>query len=89
MEFTGGESWQIREIADQAKDVEEQYVRRESVKRLKRAIRRLNPRLRAVVEIQQSKDAQVKEIAEAVGISISATKSRLSRARTILRGALA
>lgn len=89
MEFNDGETWQIRDIADPTKDVEEQYVTREGVKRLKRAIRRLNPQLRAVVEIQQSKDVQVKEVAELAGISISATKSRLLRARTILRRALA
>jgi DNA-directed RNA polymerase specialized sigma24 family protein len=41
-----------------------------------------------VVEIQQSEDGQVKEIAELAGISISAAKSRLSRARTVLRRAL-
>ena len=89
MEFNDGETWQIRDIADQAKDVEEQYVKSESVKRLKRAICRLSPQLRAVVEIQQSKDVQVKEVAELAGISISATKSRLLRARTILRRVLA
>jgi RNA polymerase sigma-70 factor, ECF subfamily len=89
IEFTDGETWQSGEIADQTKDVEEQYVTRESVARLKRAIRHLNPRLRAVVEIQQSKDRKVTEVAELAGISISATKSRLSRARNILRGALA
>jgi RNA polymerase sigma-70 factor (ECF subfamily) len=89
MEFNDGETWQTRDIADKTKDVEEQYVTRESVKRLKRAICRLNPQLRAVVEIQQSKDVQVKEVAELAGISISATKSRLLRARTILRRALA
>jgi RNA polymerase sigma-70 factor, ECF subfamily len=82
------ETWQIREIADQTKDVEEQYVTREGVERLRRAICRLNPQLRAVVEIQQSEDGQVKEIAELAGISISAAKSRLSRARTVLRRAL-
>ena len=77
------------EIADQTKGVEEQYARRESVERLRRAICRLNPQMRAVVEIQQSNDGQVKEIAELAGISISATKSRLSRARAVLRRALA
>jgi len=89
LESTDGETWQIREIADQAEDVEEQYAKRESIERLRRAICRLNPQLRAVVEIQQSKDGQAKEIAELAGISISATKSRLSRARIILRWALA
>ena len=89
IEFTDGETWQSREIADQAEDVEEQYAKRGSVERLRRAICRLNPQLRAVVEIQQSKDRKVTEVAELAGISISATKSRLSRARIILRRALA
>jgi RNA polymerase sigma-70 factor (ECF subfamily) len=89
LESTDGETWQIREIADQTKDVEEQYVKREGVERLRRAICHLNPQLRVVVEIQQSEDGQVKEIAELAGISTSAAKSRLSRARSILRGALA
>ena len=82
------QTWQIREIADQTKDVEQQYVNREGVERLRRAICRLNPQLRAVVEIQQSEDRQVKEIAEHAGISTSAAKSRLLRARTVLRRAL-
>jgi RNA polymerase sigma-70 factor (ECF subfamily) len=88
LESTDGETWQIREIVDQTKDVEEQYLNREDVERLRRAICRLNPQLRAVVEIQQSEDGQVKEIAELAGISTSAAKSRLSRARTVLRRAL-
>ena len=88
LESTDGETWQIREIVDQTKDVEEQYLNREGVERLRRAICRLNPQLRAVVEIQQSEDGQVKEIAERAGISTSAAKSRLSRARTVLRRAL-
>ena len=88
LESTDGETWQIREIVDQTKDVEEQYLNREGVERLRRAICRLSPQLRAVVEIQQSEDGQVKEIAELAGISTSAAKSRLSRARTVLRRAL-
>jgi RNA polymerase sigma-70 factor (ECF subfamily) len=88
LESTDGETWQIREIVDQTKDVEEQYVNREGLERLRQAICLLNPQLRAVVEIQQSEDGQVKEIAELAGISISAAKSRLSRARTVLRRAL-
>ena len=88
LESTDGETWQIREIVDKTKDVEEQYLNREGVERLRRAICRLNPQLRAVVEIQQSEDGQVKEIAELAGISTSAAKSRLSRARNVLRRAL-
>jgi DNA-directed RNA polymerase specialized sigma24 family protein len=55
---------------------------------LKRAIHRLRPALRTVIEIQQSHDGSVKEIAKAAGISVAATKSRLLRARTTLRRSL-
>jgi RNA polymerase sigma-70 factor (ECF subfamily) len=44
--------------------------------------------LRTVIEMQQSTDRRVKEIAELAGISVTATKSRLLRARAILRKAL-
>jgi RNA polymerase sigma-70 factor, ECF subfamily len=73
------------EIADQTKSVEELYTGQERVERLKRAICRLQPTLRDVVEIHQSEDRSVKEVAELVGISVAATKSRLLRARKILR----
>jgi RNA polymerase sigma-70 factor, ECF subfamily len=46
---------------------------------------RLHPTLRNVVEIRQSNDHSVKEVAELAGISVAATKSRLLRARKILR----
>jgi RNA polymerase sigma-70 factor, ECF subfamily len=88
MEINDGETWQHREIADQTKDVEELYARHETVERLRRAICRLQPALRDVVEIHQSNDGSVKELAELAGISVAATKSRLLRARNILRRAL-
>ena len=84
-EITDGETWQHWEIADQTKDVEELYVRHERMERLWRAICRLQPSLRNVVEIHQSNDSSVKEIAELAGLSVAATKSRLLRARRALR----
>jgi RNA polymerase sigma-70 factor (ECF subfamily) len=88
MEFPDGETWRSREFADHTKDIEKHYVKCESVERLRRAIRQLRPQLRTVIEIQQAKDGQVKEVADIAGISLSAAKSRLLRARTILRRAL-
>ena len=88
MEVTDGETWQHWEVADPTKDVEELYVRHERLERLRRAICRLQPNLRNVIEIHQSNDNSVKEIADLAGISVTATKSRLLRARTILRRAL-
>jgi RNA polymerase sigma-70 factor, ECF subfamily len=87
MEITDGDTWKYREIADQTKNVEELYARHERVERLRRAICCLQPTLRNVVEIHQSNDRSVKEVAELAGISVAATKSRLLRARRILRKA--
>jgi hypothetical protein len=78
---TDGETWQHWEIADQTKNVEGLYVMHERTARLRRAICRLQPLLRNVVEIHQSNDKSVKEIADLAGLSVAATKSRLLRAR--------
>ena len=88
MEITDGATWQRREIVDQTKNTEELYARHEAVERLKRAICRLQPALRDVIEIHQSNESSVKETAELAGISVAATKSRLLRARKILIRAL-
>jgi RNA polymerase sigma-70 factor, ECF subfamily len=88
MDNTDGDTWQHWEIADQTKNVEELYARHERVEHLRRAIGRLQPSLRTVVEIHQSNDRSVKEVAELAGISVAATKSRLLRARRILRKSL-
>ena len=77
--------WRPRDAVDQGKNAEQHYLKQEKVERLRRAIRGLKPSLRSVIEIHQSSDGQVKEIAEIAGISISATKSRLLRARINLR----
>jgi RNA polymerase sigma-70 factor (ECF subfamily) len=88
MEIEDGETWRHGEITDQTKDVEELYARHERAERLRRAICRLQPTLRNVVEIHQLSDRSVKEVAELAGLSVAATKSRLLRARIVLRRAL-
>ena len=88
MDIGDGDTWRYWEIADQTKSVEELYTGQERVELLKRAICRLQPTLRNVVEIHQSEDRSVKEVAELAGISVAATKSRLLRARKISRKAL-
>lgn len=88
MEITDGDTWQHREIADQTKNAEELYARHERVQRLRRAICCLRPTLRIVVEIHQSHDNSLQDVAELAGISVAATKSRMLRARKNLRKAL-
>jgi RNA polymerase sigma-70 factor (ECF subfamily) len=85
MEIEDGETWRHGEITDQTKDVEELYASHERAERLRRAICRLQPTLRNVVEIHQLSDRSVKEVAELAGLSVAATKSRLLRARIVLR----
>jgi RNA polymerase sigma-70 factor, ECF subfamily len=88
MEFYDGETWRFLDVADQTKNVEELFTRRESAQRLKRAICRLKPLQRKAVKIHYLNDGSLKETADLAGISMGATKSRLSRARISLRKAL-
>jgi len=53
------------------------------------AIRKLRPRVRAVVEMAQFRDFPVKETAKVLDISVAAAKGRLFRARATLRKSLA
>ena len=87
IEITDGDTWRHQVIADPAKNAEEVYATHERVERLRRAIRRLTPSLRNVLEMHQSSDSSLKEVAEFAGISVAATKSRLSRAKKTLRNA--
>lgn len=83
-----GETWQEWEMVDRRANTEEHYAKEESNRHLRRAIQRLRPALRDIVEMQQVHDCSVKELAEIAGVSVAATKSRLLRARTVLRRAL-
>jgi len=49
------------------------------------AMLRLRPESRSVLELQQTGELSTKEIAQSLGISESAVKSRLLRARIALR----
>jgi RNA polymerase sigma factor (sigma-70 family) len=89
MEWTmDGDAWRQWEVADTRANVEEHYEKTEAEWLLEREIGRLRPILRNVIEIQRSHCLSVKEVAEVTGISVAATKSRLLRARTVLRRSL-
>jgi RNA polymerase sigma-70 factor, ECF subfamily len=67
---------------------EDRYVQIERKEKLRSAILRLRPDFRDVVELQRTQEYSVKELAQVLGISLSAAKSRLSRARMALRASL-
>ena len=87
LEAEEGQARRYWEIPDRSMDAETRLIARESVNRLRREFRRLKPGLRKVVEIRESNDASLREIASLSGITVAATKSRLMRARKILQRA--
>jgi RNA polymerase sigma factor (sigma-70 family) len=79
----------IEELIAQERDCREtperRYVRQERAKLLRKAIRRLDPVLRSILELQQVQEYSIQEIGDSLGISSAAAKSRLLRARVRLR----
>jgi RNA polymerase sigma factor (sigma-70 family) len=76
------------DLPDQTTDAESRPIEIERVFHLNQAVLRLRPALREIIEIQSMYDGTIKEIADAAGISVAATKTRLMRARVALRRAL-
>jgi len=76
------------QLRDEHEDPEQLCAREQRAYLLKGAILQLQKGLRNAVELQQGSDLSVKEIAANLGISESAVKSRLNRARKELRSSL-
>jgi RNA polymerase sigma factor (sigma-70 family) len=75
----------LHEITDHQPNPEKRYAQNEEESMLRKAIRRLRPTLRVVVQIQQLQERSMQETAEAIGISLAAAKGRLFHARNALR----
>ncbi len=73
------------EPADSRSNPEEEYRHREAERLFLKAVDRLGPQLRQTILMKQVEDYSTKEVAAALGISVSAAKSRISRARDCLR----
>jgi len=69
------------EVKDSAPNPEEAYDLRQRQTKTLRAIRRLDPKLQAALRMQMMHEWSVKEISQALNISVAAAKSRLYRAR--------
>jgi RNA polymerase sigma-70 factor (ECF subfamily) len=75
------------ELTDRG-EPEEDFERRESVKRVIAAAGRLTPRQRAVFLLREVFGLSARETAEVLGTTIAAVNSALQRARSALRGEL-
>ena len=80
-----GEDAVAREIAVWEDNPEETYGREELGNILEQAIQTLKPAYRTVFVLRDIEELSIEETAETLGLSISAVKSRLLRARLQLR----
>ena len=76
------------EIADRRPNPEDHYIDLEKRHRLQSAISKLPKGYRQIVESRQRSEASIEEIAAEAGITVAATKSRLLRARRVLRSSM-
>jgi RNA polymerase sigma-70 factor, ECF subfamily len=83
-----GNSHECWEVKCPAENPESRLARKEREELLRDAILRLPLVLREVVELRQARGYSIREIAQALGITVPAVKSRLSRARLTLRTTL-
>jgi RNA polymerase sigma-70 factor (ECF subfamily) len=74
-----------RELTDPAQSPESMLGTRELAVLLRREIRRIPPLLRNVFELREVDELPMPEVAERLGITVAAAKSRLLRARAELR----
>jgi RNA polymerase sigma-70 factor (ECF subfamily) len=82
------DDWELWEFADTTLNPELHFAERETEELMRGAILRLPWCYRRAFQLHHSEDRSTIEIAQALGISVSAAKSRLYRARTTLRTTL-
>jgi RNA polymerase sigma-70 factor (ECF subfamily) len=79
------EGWEVRDLSE---DPERHYARHEIGELLRGEIRQLCPNLRTVIELQQEHEYSTQQLADSLGISLAAVKSRLLRARASMRASI-
>jgi RNA polymerase sigma-70 factor (ECF subfamily) len=77
-----------REPTAAGMSAEQECIRREQMRNVGAAITRLRRPLRGVLEIHLVQAGKVEELADTAGISVSATKSRLMRAKNEIRDSM-
>lgn len=83
-----GQTVQEREFRDPRPDPEQRYISDQARKQLSLAIQELPPYLRSTIELRYEKERSLNDIAETLGITQAAAKSRMLRARNRLRRTL-
>jgi RNA polymerase sigma-70 factor (ECF subfamily) len=76
------------ELRDPAPDPEEEYIMDQKLLTLRIAIQKLPPPARSLVDLYYGKERRIKEAAAMLRITEATAKSRMLRARRMLRRAL-
>lgn len=79
----------VRPVVDWSDNLDEQYGKLELQELLGKALDQLKPLDKSVVVLSDLEELSDREIADTLGLSVSAVKTRLHRARLFLRGKLA
>jgi RNA polymerase sigma-70 factor, ECF subfamily len=79
----------VRPVVDWSNELEERVASGERQRLIQQALDELAPVDRAVVVLSDLEGLSDREIASALGLSVSAVKARLHRSRLVLRGKLA
>lgn len=79
----------VRPVVDWSDTLDEKYAEHEIQQLLGKALDQLKPVDKSVIVLSDLEGLSDKEIAAAVGLTVSAVKTRLHRARLFLRGKLA
>lgn len=69
------------DVRDKAFDPEQLYDQQQRCETIRRALQRLDPKLRVVMCIRLSEEHSMQRIAEDLGVSVASVKARLHRAR--------
>ena len=78
----------IMEWRDTAPDPEQRYMMYQTSQKLNHAIRRLSPQLGSLLEMYYKRELRLKDAARSFEVSEGAAKSRILRARHMLRRSL-
>jgi RNA polymerase sigma-70 factor (ECF subfamily) len=77
-----GKTFYLRDPRD---NPEQCYAQRQTEERLRKAMQRIRPKSREILELRHTGDLSLNEISHSLSISMPAVKSRLLRARIELR----
>jgi len=84
-----GEEWGAQYMDNKSSNPQEQYLKEEMIRAVDRAIASLPEAQRVAVVLRRYENMPYEEIAKVLDLSISAVKSQLFRARSVLKEELA